>query len=72
MKFKCEICGEEVNSNDAIFELCINISTLRQEEDLGDYVHSPIYNEKICSLCARQINLILRKGIEEIPKEDLK
>jgi hypothetical protein len=66
MKFKCHICEEETQTNDAVFELQVCISTLRQEgEGLGDYIHSPIYNKKICSLCAGSINMILRRGKNE-------
>ena len=64
MKFKCEICEEEIETNDAFFELQISITTLRQDEEYGDYVHSPIYSEKICSLCAKRIPQILKKGIK--------
>ena len=69
MKFNCEICEEEIKTNDVVFELQINMSTLRQGDGLGDYVHSPIYNKKICSLCANEIDRILNRGIEKLKDE---
>lgn len=68
MKFKCFICGKEVETNDYVFELQINISIVNNEE-LGDYVHSPIYSEKICSGCAEHIGLIIDRGIKNLNKK---
>ena len=71
MKYKCEICGKEKETNDCVCELQINLTNIDKDDNLSDYVHSPIYSDKICSWCAEHIELICKRGMEKI-KEDSK
>ncbi|MBU0894043.1 MAG: hypothetical protein KKF48_02660 [Nanoarchaeota archaeon] len=69
MKYKCEICQEEKETNDCILELQINLSEVDGEE-LGDFVHSPIYSEKICSSCAKWLSAILHRGFKAMEDKE--
>ena len=71
MKYKCTICEKEKESNDCILEIQINLSEVYGKK-LGDYVHSPIYSEKICSNCAKFIVLIFKRGMEKIKEMEKK
>jgi len=65
MKYKCEICGKKKESNDCLLELQINLSQIDGNK-LGDFIHSPIYSEKICGECAKWINLIFKRAREKM------
>ncbi len=68
MKYKCKICGDKKESNDCLLELHINLIEIDGEE-LGDYVHSPIYSEKICTSCGKWLNAILHRGDKVFSEE---
>ncbi len=70
MRFECEICSKKVESNDCLFELQITPSIIDKDDKVGNYIHSPIYSQKICSWCAEHIHLICKRGMEKIREEE--
>lgn len=72
MKFKCEICGKKIETNDCVLELQICLSSLHycKPGELGDLVHSPLYSIKICSWCGEHVGLVLSRGMQKINEDE--